>query len=296
MPRKPRLHVAGAIYHVISRGNNREAIFRSEEDYHEFIHHLERVKSRKAFKVYAYCLMPNHFHILLQAEETPISTIMQRLLTGYTRHFNKTYKHKGHLFQGRYKSIICERESYLMELLRYIHLNPYRAKLVQRPSEWKWSGHGEYLGSSERRIVETDEVLSHFSTGRATAVKGYMNFVRDGAWMGNRKEYYPEEKAPYLGNDAFVEELTVQHLGAISNKHPETQRKELMPLERVLENVARETGLAAGIIRGSGRARAITGARKKFICQALGAGHKAINVARFLNCSDGYITRIFSAK
>jgi len=296
MPRKPRLHIEGALYHVISRGNNRQVIFRSEEDYAEFLKHLSRVKSRKTFNVYAYCLMPNHFHFLLQAGETPIAVIMQRILTGYTRYFKKTYKHKGHVFQGRYKSIICEKESYLLELIRYIHLNPYRAKLVQRPSEWKWSGHGEYLGSHEARVVETKEVLSHFSEDRESAIKGYMDFVRDGAWMGNRKEYYPEEKASYLGNNKFIEDLTAQHLEAISRKHPWMHKKELMPLEKILEELVKKTGLAAETVCGSGRARSVAGARKEFIYQAMGAGHKAISVARFLDCTDGYVARIYNEK
>ena len=127
----------------MARGNNGQKVFHRDGDYEAFLDQLLVVR-RYPFYLYAYVLMPNHFHLLLEVQESPTARIMQSLLTGYVRRFNRAHRHKGHLFQGRYKAIVCDRDNYLMELVRYIHLNPLRAKMVKRPGQWQWSGHGEY--------------------------------------------------------------------------------------------------------------------------------------------------------
>ena len=147
MPRHPRVHAKGLLYHVIARGNNGQKIFLRETDYEAFLKALGVVRKRYPFYLYAYVLMSNHFDLLLEVQRFSTARILQSLLTGYVRRFNRIHRHKGHLFQGRYKAILCDRDSYLMELVRYIHLNPVRASLVKRPIEWRWSGHGEYLGN-----------------------------------------------------------------------------------------------------------------------------------------------------
>jgi|SRR5579864_5366138 len=128
MPRPPRLQLEGALYHVFGRGNRRQRIFLDEADYREFEDFLLDAVERSGAVLFAWCLMPNHFHLLLQTLKANLSELMGRLLTGYARYFNRRYRLVGHLFQNRYKSILCEREAYLLELVRYIHLNPFRVK------------------------------------------------------------------------------------------------------------------------------------------------------------------------
>jgi len=141
MPRKPRVEFPGAFYHVLSRGNNRQEIFLNSSDYQDFLTCLRIIQERYPFTLYAYVLLPNHFHLLLETKEVTLSRIMLSLLTRYVKLFNQRYRRVGHLFQGRYKAILCQKDAYLLELVRYLHLNPVRAKLVNSPSEWFWSSH-----------------------------------------------------------------------------------------------------------------------------------------------------------
>jgi REP element-mobilizing transposase RayT len=134
--RKPRVHIAGALYHVIARGNQRQKIFRSDADRRRYLELLNEYRMRYPFRLLAYVLMPNHVHLLLEMERHPLSKIMQGLQQSYTAYFNRKYKLVGHLFQGRYKDILCDRDAYLLELVRYIHLNPVRSKLVRDPGEY----------------------------------------------------------------------------------------------------------------------------------------------------------------
>jgi len=141
MARRPRIHFPGALYHVITRGNRRQGIFLDEKDLEKFLAYIVDYKSRHSFRLYAYALMKNHLHLLVEVEETPLSRIMQSLLFRYTRYFNRRYGEVGHLFQGRYKAIVCDKDAYLLELVRYIHLNPVRAKIVKSPEDYGWTGH-----------------------------------------------------------------------------------------------------------------------------------------------------------
>ena len=128
----------------MARGNDGRKVFLKDSDYQAFLEGLALARKRYPFYLYAYVLMSNHFHLLLEVQQASTARVLQSLLTGYARRFNQTYRRHGHLFQGRYKAIVCDRDSYLLELVRYIHLNPVRAKMVQRPGDWPWSGHGEY--------------------------------------------------------------------------------------------------------------------------------------------------------
>ena len=119
----------------MARGNDGQKIFLRQSDYQAFIEALRIVRQRYPFSLYAYVLMSNHFHLLLEVDQVPTARILQSLLTGYVRRFNKTHRRDGHLFEERYKAIVCDRDSYLLELVRYIHLNPVRARMVKRPGE-----------------------------------------------------------------------------------------------------------------------------------------------------------------
>lgn len=162
MPRKARAEVEGGLYHVITRSNNRRQIFSSRADYEKFLSLLAVQKTKLSFFLYAYCLMTNHVHLLLERQTSAVGRIMHRLLTGYAQYYNRRYRRVGHLFQGRHKAILCQSERYLSELVRYIHLNPVRAGMVTRPEDYEYSSHRAYLGMEPAGIVDVDPVLRHF--------------------------------------------------------------------------------------------------------------------------------------
>ena len=166
MARKPRIEFPGAFYHVISRGNQRQTIFHDNTDYLAYLNRLEHYRKRYNITVYAYTLILNHVHLLVETHETPLSKFMQGLQFTYTRYYNQRYSKIGHLFQGRYKAILCDRDAYLLELVRYIHLNPARMRRRVDPWRYKWSSHREYLGKGCPVSIEARFVLGQF--GKAT--------------------------------------------------------------------------------------------------------------------------------
>ena len=180
--RKPRLLFPGALYHVIARGNQRQRTFQVPGDHHKYLKLLGSELAGREMRLYAYCLMPNHLHLLMeQAGEYPLSRYMQRLHTAYTQYFNRKHRKVGHLFQGRYKAILVNRDAYLLELVRYIHLNPTRAKLEEKPGQYPWTSHFQYLGKVKDPLapVETATVLGMFARKRKAAIRQYLKFVME---------------------------------------------------------------------------------------------------------------------
>ena len=165
MARKPRVEFEGAFYHVIARGNQRQDIFRDDQDRTTYLERVEHYSKRYDFRLYAYVLMSNHVHLLIETQRIPLSKIMQGIQFTYTQYYNRRHRTVGHLFQGRYKAILCDRESYLLELVRYIHLNPARVRKPNDPWKYPWSSHRAYLG--ERTPVEIDTKLVLGQFGRA---------------------------------------------------------------------------------------------------------------------------------
>ncbi len=207
MARKPRVHFPAALYHVIARGNQKQAIFRDERDFRTYLSYLSEYKKRHCFRLYAFALMENHLHLLLEVGESPLSKIMQVLQFRYTRYFNKRYRKIGHLFQGRYKAILCEREAYLLELVRYIHLNPVRGGVVEDPGRYPWTGHLSYMGNGKDDLVDKDFVLSQFGGKKTMARRRYRQFVLEGLAMGHQKKLYEVKDQRYLGEDEFIAEI-----------------------------------------------------------------------------------------
>ena len=162
MGRAPRAEFSGALYHVFARGNRREPIFLDEDDYQSYVERLRTAAERMGVAVIAYCLMPNHPHLCLRTDGTPLSVFMQRLNTRHARRFNDKYELCGHLHQGRYQALLVDEETYLLRLVRYIHQNPVRAGLVKTLEGWRFSSHRDYL--SETSWLDRQPVLSHFVT------------------------------------------------------------------------------------------------------------------------------------
>ena len=191
MPRKSRIDVPGALHHIIGRGIERSKIFLNDEDRNDFLDRLANNLKRTKTSCYAWALLPNHFHLLLRTGAAPISSLMRRLLTGYAVTFNLRHSRHGHLFQNRYKSILCQEDAYLLELVRYIHLNPLRAGLVGNYAElcrYQYCGHRPILIGKKSEWQDTDYVLKLFGEGAGTARRRYRQFVEEGIVLGNRKD------------------------------------------------------------------------------------------------------------
>lgn len=207
MARKPRVHFPGAFYHVIARGNRRQKIFRQEQDYERYLGFLREYKARFHFSLYAYTLMPTHIHLLLEIGETPLSRIMQTLQFRYTRNFNIKYKKWGSLFQGRYKAILCDKDSYFLELSSYLHLNPVRAGLVEKPQQYPWSSYRSYVREGKDPLVDRDFLLAQFSKKKMVARRAYGRFVRSRISQGHRKDFYELKDQRFLGSEEFIEDI-----------------------------------------------------------------------------------------
>ena len=189
MARRPRIEYPGALYHVIARGNQRQRVFVDDSDRRHYLNLLLALKKTCSFRLYTYVLMHNHVHMLMETGTIPLSRIMQRLIGGYTQYFNHRHGLSGHLFQGRYKAILCAKDSYLLELSRYIHLNPVRVKAVRDPAKYRWSSYRAYLdGKAQGKYVDVEPVLAYF--GRSDGRNQYRKFVLEGIKEGHRAEYY----------------------------------------------------------------------------------------------------------
>lgn len=166
MPRQARIDAPGALHHIIARGIERHKIFRNKKDFDDFIARLSTILTETTTDCYAWALLPNHFHLLLKTGTVPIATVMRRLLTGYAVSFNRRHQRHGHLFQNRYKSILCQEDAYLKELVRYIHLNPLRARIVpdcQSLAHFQYAGHGAIAGTQPNDWQNTNWVLMLFA-------------------------------------------------------------------------------------------------------------------------------------
>lgn len=191
MPRKARIDAPGALQHIIIRGIERRAIFRDKRDKENFLERLGTVLTETSTPCYAWVLMSNHVHLLLRTGLSPLATIMRRLLTGYAQQFNRRHDRHGPLFQNRYKSILCEEDPYLLELVRYIHLNPLRAGLVKELRHLRsygYSGHGILVGTLNHEWQDRDYVLRFFGKTEKSAIREYVSFLAKGVKLGRRPE------------------------------------------------------------------------------------------------------------
>jgi len=192
MPRVARLDIPGLLQHVIVRGVERREIFLDDHDRRGFIDRLSGLLEEMETRCYAWSLMPNHFHLLLLPARYKLAALMRRVLTGYAVTFNLIHHRVGHLFQNRYKSIVCDKENYLLELVRYIHLNPIRAGVVKTLEEldrYPWSGHAVLMGHWTLEGQVVDEILEHFGRSLSRARGQYRRFVSDGIGMGRRGDF-----------------------------------------------------------------------------------------------------------
>ncbi|HDP69852.1 MAG TPA: addiction module toxin RelE [Actinobacteria bacterium] len=206
MTRPLRIEFEGALYHITSRGNAKEAIFFTEKDFADFLEVLVQVVKRYNWLLHAYCLMNNHYHLLVETPEGNLSRGMRQLNGVYTQRFNRRHKRVGHLFQGRYKAFLIEKESYLLELSRYIVLNPVRAKLVKNPGEWRQSSYRATAGIEKPNCSFTpDWIIAQFGNQKGKAFEKYQRFVQEG--LGKESPLSKVQGQLFLGRNNFIEQL-----------------------------------------------------------------------------------------
>jgi len=224
--------------------------------------------------------MENHVHLLLEVERTPLSKIMQSLLFRYTQYFNRRYQEVGHLFQGRYKAIVCDKDAYLLELVRYIHLNPVRAKVVKAPEDYEWSGHQSYLGKRKGDLIDDGFVSDQFGDDRSSARRRYRRFVREGITGGHETKYYQVKDQCYLGENDFVERMEKER------KEPEDWVYEI-PLGTISREVAAAIGSKEDELCSARRGR--QGSRGRGMVAYLGrsiAGYTVKEIADYFGRSS----------
>ncbi len=320
MPRQHRLDAPGALHHVMGRGIERTNIFRTDRDRDDFLERLAGLSEDGNLIVYAWSLMPNHFHLLVRTGRQSISRSMKKLLTGYVVNFNLRHKRAGHLCQNRYKSIICEDDPYLLELTRYIHLNPLRAGMVESLEglkNYRWCGHSAITGRIERRWQDIKNVLGYFGKGRR-AVQRYEEFVRAGISRGKRPELVggglirslggwsqvlslrrkgmkvaSDERI--LGTGEFIERL----LSEAEDKEKETLRlsRKVPKLTTLLERIVKEEEIEESELRSGVRKKRVVQARKIFCQLAVGRlGYPGAEVARFLGVTTSSVNRLVVAE
>lgn len=202
MPRGPRFVFQNAFYHVFNRGINKQPLFLSETDYYFFLDKLHNLKNKYDHSIYAFCLMPNHFHISMRTRKIPISKIMASLTTSYSMYFNRTYNHFGPVFQNRFKSILIENNLYFLKLSQYIYLNPVKAKLVKDPASYQFSSIREALGKEPQHILDQDIIRLIGETKGSQ--KEYGKFIYDGIDqdLTEIEQLFNKEEA-ILGTDKF---------------------------------------------------------------------------------------------
>jgi len=248
MARKPRLHVQGGLYHVIWRGNEQSDIFFDDEDRERFYRLLGEGVKRFGYRVHGFCLMPNHVHLALQAGKDPLSVPLQNVGFRYTQAMNRKLGRVGHLFQGRYKALLVDHDEYLLQLVRYIHLNPVRARLVSDPADYPWSGHRAYLGTAALSWLTTDSVLGLLGGSLGVARRRYARFVADGLGEGHRSDFYGgEEDSRVIGDERFVAGLQRQAVPV--------QRAGRVTLDALVAHVCSGYGLEESALRAPGRQR-----------------------------------------
>ena len=177
MARPMRIEYRGAVYHVICRGNNRQVIFRDDADRKRYLEKLSLYCQEKNVDLLSYCLLSNHVHLLVETPEGNLSKMMQAFQTSYTVYFNTRHGRTGHVFEQRYKARVVDKDNYLIQVSRYIHLNPVSARIVERPQDFRWSSYGSYLKGNGLTGLKTESVLAYFNGSRSRQLRQYRDYV-----------------------------------------------------------------------------------------------------------------------
>ena len=316
MPRKARIDAPGAVHHIIFRGIERRRIFNDKIDYGNFIDRLGKVLTETSTPCYSWALMPNHAHLLIRTGRTPIATVIRRLLTGYAQQFNRRHRRHGHLFQNRYKSILCEEELYLLELVRYIHLNRLRAGIVKDLKGLDrdpYCGHSALLGRRKIPWQDTVYVLRRFGRGKNAARRDYRDFIAKGVKQGKRSDLIGgglvrsvggwsalkairNTRVRVMGDERILgsSEFVAAVLKQANEDYEEKirQQSDGMSLSALLRKVADHFGLSPELLMGSSKQSVIVEARS-FFCYLATARlmESGTEVARMLKISPSTVSK-----
>ncbi len=222
MARPPRINLPSCLYHILCRGNLHDPVFLTDADFRVFLRYLNKYAILFSFRIHAYCLMKTHVHLLAESKEANISEFMRRLLTAYTVAFHRSHRTHGHLFSGRFKSLVVERGNYLIALSRYIHLNPVEAGLVKRAEDYPWSSMRGYVKQTQvPPFLFTDEILQWFQNNPAQ----YVQFIREGLSEETKPEIMRQR---FIGSQAFARRISsrLAQMGTLDHLLPEERTKE----------------------------------------------------------------------
>jgi putative transposase len=317
MPRQSRLDAPGALHHIMGRGIDGIDIFGDKKDCMDFLDRLKQLCESKAMSIYAWSFMSNHFHLLVRTGNVPLSNNMRKLLTGYVVNYNRRHKRYGHLFQNRYKSILCEDDPYLLELTRYIHLNPLRAGIVKSVAELSrhpWSGHRVIMGNAGYKWQDTDTILAYFGKRRKKAIEKYEEFIKEGIQKGHCPELvggglirslggwsqvkslrrsgskiYSDERI--LGSSDFV----MSAVADAEEKAKETLRLniKITSLSSLANKICCNEGIEKEELLSGSRKRKVARCRKLFCQIAVGRmGYSGADAARYLGVTTSAVNRL----
>lgn len=296
MPRTARIDIPGLLQHVIVRGIERREIFLDDNDRRLFLSRLSKLLADTGTDCLAWALMTNHFHLLLRPRVTKLSVFMRRLLTGYAIVFNLQHKRSGHLFQNRYKSIACQEDAYLLELIRYIHLNPLRvglAKTIDELDSYPWSGHAVLMGKQELSGQNVDDVLLLFGQKKKNALQTYREFVLDGIKQGKREDLVGGglRRSQGVRNTGEYEAYDERILGSgefVESLWRETETSDLVvpkiSIDDMTQRAAAKLGVTVELLRQRNRIKELVDARAAICYLAVReCNFSGVAVARALN-------------
>jgi len=316
MPRQSRIDAPGALNHIVIRGIERKAIFKDDLDYQNFLKRLGKIFLETSTSCYAWALLKNHVHLLLRTGRVPISTVMRRLLTGYAQQFNRRYRRHGHLFQNRYKSILCEEDPYLLELVRYIHLNPVRAGIVKDikglSKYWK-CGHSALMGKRKNEWQDTDYILALFDKKIVSARRYYSDFVKKGITQGPRLDLVGGGLLRSVGGWAALNAMRSVGLrimgderilgsgdfveNVLKQANEEYEKKTLakargLDLNTLIDAAAKHFDIDSEILKGSSKQRTVSRARSIICYLAINKmGISGATIARRLMLSPSTVSK-----
>jgi putative transposase len=316
MPRQARLDVPGALHHIMVRGINKAAIFNDDQDRQKFLERLGGNVIEAKCSIYAWALMTNHVHLLFKSGKKGISAVMRKLLTWYAIYYNRKHKRTGHLFENRYKSILCDEDNYLLALIRYIHLNPLRVGLAQTLEEldrYPWSGHSAVMGKKECSWMDTDYVLLQFNDTKWKARNAYRRFVQEGVGMGRQPEltggglirsmggWSKVQSSQRRGQKAEYDERILgsgDFVTAIFREAEEKQVRQLkirrsgLTIQGVIEKECKAAGISHQELKSGSRRKVVSGVRLKIACRGVNElGLASAEIARHLGVCTSTITR-----
>lgn len=260
MGRPNRIQFAGACYHIMLQGNNRQDIFLGNQDRRYFLSLLKGYKDRYGLKIYAYALMSNYVHFLLETGQPNLSKVMQGFNTAYTKYFNQKHNTIGHVFQGRYKALLVDKENYLLELTRYIHLAPVRDGLREKPWRYQWSSCPAYVEAETREaLVDSDLVLEPFSGSRLNKSVRYMQYIKERTRQKDTS--LPKVRGLFVGDENFIKK--VQEISG--SDHREGASLASVSAEGILAEIETKHGIGEEKLFGRSQWREISTVRKEAI-------------------------------